>query len=113
MKADRFFMDTAFVLALLNSKDPLKNEMELLKPFTTGVKMEALRKIARIKNNAIVLSELAKWENLEVEVIVLPLSNQQSKHSPPLKNVLFQFAGAGESQFTDSSLQVDELIYGK
>lgn len=75
--------------------------------------MEALRKITTIKNNTIVLSELAKWENQKVEVIVLPFLNQQSKHSPPLKNALFKFAGAGESQFTDSSLQVDELIYGK
>lgn len=32
MKADRFFMDTAFVLALLNSKDPFHHEAKALIP---------------------------------------------------------------------------------
>lgn len=32
MKADRFFMDTAFVLALLNPKDPFHHEAKALIP---------------------------------------------------------------------------------
>lgn len=32
MKADRFFMDTAFVLALLNSRDPFHHEAKALIP---------------------------------------------------------------------------------
>jgi len=75
--------------------------------------MEAIRKITTIKNAAITFSELGTFENQQVEVIVFPLGDDSAKKKQARKAALLKYAGAVESQFTDTSLKVDELVYGK
>lgn len=81
--------------------------------------MEAIKKITTIRNGTISLIELEALNNQEVEVIILPLIGQESQELQELtkmksqKERLFQFEGAIESEFTDTSTNVDKLIYGK
>lgn len=78
--------------------------------------MEAIKKIATIKNGSISLKELEALNNQEVEVIILPLIShtpQESTKAKSQKERLFQFEGAIESDFTDTSTKVDKLIYGE
>ncbi|MEW6380189.1 MAG: hypothetical protein AB1611_11360 [bacterium] len=76
--------------------------------------MEAIKKITTIKNGSIALKELEALNNQEVEVIILPLTGGREENRPQSqKERLFQFKGAVESDFTDTSTNVDTLIYGK
>lgn len=75
--------------------------------------MEAIRKITTIKNAAITFSELGTFENQQVEVIIFPLVDDSAKKKLDRKAALLKYAGAIESEFTDTSLRVDELVYGK
>ena len=75
--------------------------------------MEAIKKITKVKNGSISFKKLEQLNNQEVEVIVLPLVNQELSKRRDQKERLFQFAGKVESQFSDTSTNVDRLIYGK
>ena len=72
--------------------------------------MEALRQITTIQNGIITFQELERWNNQEVEVIVLPLAHSSAQ---PQTDKFLQFAGTLESPFSDTSEHVDELLYGK
>jgi len=73
--------------------------------------MEAIKKLTTIKNGALSLNELDELNDQEVEVIILPLFEQKIKPRDQ-KERLFQFKGAVESNFSDTSTKVDKLIYG-
>ncbi len=78
--------------------------------------MEAIKKITTIRNGSISLKELEALNNQEVEVIILPLIGQESSDASKTrtqKERLFQFKGVIESEFADTSTNVDKLIYGK
>ena len=74
--------------------------------------MEAIKKLTTIKNGAISLNELDELNDQEVEVIILPLIERKMKKPQNQKERLFQFKGAVESKFSDTSTNVDKLIYG-
>ncbi len=75
--------------------------------------MEAIRKIIKIQNGSISLKELEKLNGEEVEIIILPLVSQSQKKAKNQKKKFFKFKGAVESGFTDTSTNVDKLIYGQ
>ena len=75
--------------------------------------MEAIKKIIRVKNSSISFKKLEQLNNQEVEVIVLPLVDQELSKRQDQKERLFQFEGKVESQFSDTSTNVDRLIYDK
>ncbi len=72
--------------------------------------MEVIRKITQVKNNSISFKELEKLN--EQEVIIFPLNDRQKKrHSS--KKAFFKFEGTVSSSFTDTSKNIDKLIYGE
>ncbi len=75
--------------------------------------MEAIRKIATVKNGIISFKGLNKFNSQEVEVIILPLFNDSLKKIKSQKKNLLKYDGILESNFRDTSTKVDELIYGK
>lgn len=75
--------------------------------------MEALRKITTINNGVITFNELNKYNHQKVEVIVLPIYNKEKKITKSQKKNLLKFDGIINSEENDTSLKVDELIYGK
>lgn len=75
--------------------------------------MEAIKKIIRVRNSSISFKKLEALNNQEVEVIVLPLFDQKLRKRQNPKKKFFEFAGAVESLFSDTSTNVDRLIYGK
>ena len=48
--------------------------------------MEAIRKIASVKNNTLVISDLKTINNMTVEVIILPVSENERKFDDVQKN---------------------------
>jgi len=72
--------------------------------------MEAIRKITTVNNGAISFNDLNKYNQQEVEVIILPLFDRTTKIQ---KKNLLQFDGIFKSKMKDTSSKVDELIYGK
>jgi hypothetical protein len=78
--------------------------------------MEAIKKITTIRNGSISLKDLEALNNQEVEIIILPLIGQESSGATKTrtqKERLFQFEGAIESEFADTSTNIDKLIYDK
>ncbi|MCH7733203.1 MAG: hypothetical protein QQN41_13680 [Nitrosopumilus sp.] len=74
--------------------------------------MEAIKKITTVKNNSISFNELKKLNNQEVEVIIIPLVFEASFLKKKQNENFLKFSGTVETDFTDTSLKVDELIYG-
>ena len=74
--------------------------------------MEAIRKITKIKNGSIYLRELEALNNQEVEVIVLSIA-QPGEKTKSKKKKLIQLMGKIDSGYTDTSENVDKLIYGE
>lgn len=75
--------------------------------------MEAIKKITTVKNGSISLKGLEALNDQEVEVIVIPLIGRELNKSKNQKERLFQFKGAIESEFTDTSTNIDRLIYSE
>jgi len=72
--------------------------------------MQAIKKILNVKNNTLILKDLDALNNKTVEVIIIPVTDEEVKSD---KNKLFKFNGAGESQLSDTSKKVDSIIYGR
>ena len=72
--------------------------------------MEAIRKIARVKDNTISFKELARFNNKDVECIVFPFTKKNKIYK---KNLLSQYDGIFSSSHNDTSENVDDIIYGK
>jgi hypothetical protein len=72
--------------------------------------MEALRRIANIEHNSLILKDLDSFDGKTVEVIILTLSDN-TKPVPDKREIL-KFRGAGNSGCTDTSKNIDEIIYG-
>jgi len=75
--------------------------------------MEALQAITTIKDGSISFKGLEKFNNQEVEVFVYAKNRNNSKEIKEQKRRFFQFQGIIESNFTDTSTNVDRIIYGK
>jgi len=73
--------------------------------------MNAVKIISNVKNNTIILNGLDMFNNKTVEVIIIPLSDEKRKPKPNKKELL-KFRGAGESDFSNTSENIDEIIYG-
>jgi len=73
--------------------------------------MEALKAITTIKDGSISFKGLEKFNNQEVEVFVYSKSRNNSKEIKEQKRRFFQFQGIIESNFTDTSKNVDRIIY--
>jgi hypothetical protein len=71
--------------------------------------MEAIKKITTIRDGSIYFKELEKYNNQEVEILIFPLLDENTKEH---KENLFKFKGAVASDFTDTSNNVDKVIYG-
>ncbi len=87
--------------------------LDIMNDFKEEELMEAIRKITTISNGVIYFDELNKYNQQKVEVIVLPLINHHIKKSSSKKEKLLQFDGILKSNTKDTSVNVDELIYGK
>ena len=76
--------------------------------------MEAVRKVLTLNDASLTFNELNQFIGQKVEVIVLPLFDKISpaKQSQKDRSLFFQFQGAVTTGATDTSLRVDELIYG-
>lgn len=74
--------------------------------------MEALRMITTVKNDTISFADLKKYDNKKVEVIIFPIDDE-IKTNTNRKQKFLIFKGAMKSGFSDTSKNVDELIYGK
>jgi hypothetical protein len=74
--------------------------------------MKAIRKVLNVKKNAITVKGLESFNNKAVEVIIIPL-NEDDKNTPPDKRKLTKFRGLGSSGYSDTSRNVDNLIYGR
>lgn len=77
-----------------------------------GVLMEMIKRIADVRENAIVLNGLEDFNNRTVEVVIFPVSDKGRKSDIDKKNML-KFRGAGKSGFADTSKNVDKIIYGE
>ncbi len=75
--------------------------------------MEALKAITTIKDGFISFKGLEKFNNQEVEVFVYSTDRGNSKEIKEQKRRFLQFQGIIESNFTDTSKNVDRIIYGK
>jgi len=75
--------------------------------------MEALSAITTIKNGSISFKELENLNNQEVEVFVFSINGNNSKEKELQKRRLRQFQGIIASSFTDTSRNVDKIVYGK
>ncbi|MBC8384806.1 MAG: hypothetical protein H8E57_04745 [Candidatus Cloacimonetes bacterium] len=75
--------------------------------------MEAVRKIATVKNGILSFHDLDKYNNQEVEVIIFPLFYENLKNRESQKKKLLKFKGIFSSEYKDTSIKVDELLYGK
>ena len=74
--------------------------------------MNAIRKMVNIKNNSLTIKGLKALNNREVEVIIIPVDEDENRVVLDRK-VLMKFKGAGASGFTDTSRNADRLIYGR
>jgi hypothetical protein len=74
--------------------------------------MNAIRKITTIHEGSIKFKELENLNEKEVEVIVLSLENIDDKEAQEQRKNLMEFAGTLQSNSTDTSENVDKLIYG-
>lgn len=72
--------------------------------------MEAIKQIRKVRNGRIKLDELSQFENQDVEVIIFPVEGY-ANHSLKGSRVLNEFKGIVKSKFTDTSENVDELVY--
>jgi len=75
--------------------------------------MEALKAITTIKDGSISFKGLEKFNNREVEVFVYSTDRANSKTIKEQKRKFFQFQGIIESEFTDTSTNVDRIVYEK
>lgn len=75
--------------------------------------MEALKAITTIKDGSISFKGLEKFNNQEVEVLVYSRGHNNSKEIIEQRRRFFKFQGIIESSFTDTSKNVDSIIYGK
>lgn len=75
--------------------------------------MEALKAITIIKDGSISFKGLEKFNNQEVEVFIYSTNGGNSKEIKEQKRRFFKFQGIIESNFTDTSKNVDRIIYGK
>ncbi len=75
--------------------------------------MEAIRKITTVKNGIISFNDLKRFNSMEVEVIILPLFDDNLKKFESQKKKFLTFNGIFKSGHKDTSSKVDELIYGK
>jgi hypothetical protein len=75
-----------------------------------SVTMEALRKIIKVKNKTIRFDELAQFNDKEVECIVLPF---QQPDDGMAKRKLMKYSGVFSSSHSETSSNVDKLIYGQ
>jgi len=63
--------------------------------------MEAVRKISRIKDNTLILQGLQVLNNRIVEVIIMPVSQEEKKHKPDIKEI-FKFPETERSAVSDN-----------
>ena len=73
--------------------------------------MNAIKKILNVKNNSITIKGLESFNNLKVEVIIIPVVKNEIK-SDADKKALMKYCGIGSSCHSDTSRNVDKLIYG-
>ena len=71
--------------------------------------MQALRKIIHIDSNIINIDELKNFIGKDVELIILPIDEEEIKTN---KKNLLKYCGAINSGFKDTARRVDELVYG-
>ena len=75
--------------------------------------MEALKAITTIKDGSISFKGLEKFNNQEVEIFVFSRGQDNSKAIEEQKRRFFKFQGIIESNFANTSKNVDRIIYGK
>ncbi|HNZ27817.1 MAG TPA: hypothetical protein PLG34_00555 [Spirochaetota bacterium] len=72
--------------------------------------MKLLRKITVIKNNQISFKDLSKFNNQKVEIIIFPIK-EAKENIFNNKDELLKYSNSFKSGFSDTSTNVDDLIY--
>lgn len=75
--------------------------------------METIKAITTIKDGSISFEGLEKLNNQEVEVFVYALGRNNSKAAKEKRKKFFKFQGIIDSKFSDTSKNVDRIVYGK
>jgi len=75
--------------------------------------LEAIRKITTIHNGSIKFKELEVLNEHKVEVIVLSLNDIKKTKLEEQKKNFFKFKGHLKSNFSDTSENIDDLVYGQ
>ena len=73
--------------------------------------MDAIRKIIKVKHSSISFSELAKYNNQDVEVIVFPIIKKDDFKG--FRKHILEYSGIIKSNYSETSENIDKIIYGK
>lgn len=74
--------------------------------------MNVIRKMVSVKNNAVTIKGLKLLNNKAVEVIIIPIGDDDKKNTHDRKK-LMKYRGAASSGHNDTSRNADRVIYGR